>query len=109
MPEIQRPPVRFALVEATSEPEDDPGLTYCDACTNGRTEGRRFTLSIDEGVACLACPEEGCSGPLIDSDMLQMDPIVVTATVETSGGTFEHPNDVNVWFNVEPVPEQFVP
>lgn len=75
-------------------------LWQCEDCAAGRIEGRTFTLSIDEGVAGLGCPVPECSGLDIDSEMLQLDDVDVTITLEKSGGTYEYPNDCNYWYDV---------
>lgn len=96
----------FVLVESSPEDgEPDPVLWRCPDCAAGRVQGRSLVLSIDEGVAGIGCPVENCSGLDIDSEMLQTDGIAVTLRLEKSGGTYEYPNDCDVWFVVEPAKE----
>lgn len=93
----------FELVEAEGVDEDPFALHQCEDCAAGRITGRTFLLSIEEGRAGLSCPVEDCSGLLFDYvDGLTMSDIPVTLAIEKSGGTYEYPNDCDVWFVVTP-------
>lgn len=86
----------FGLSEA-----GPPDPWMCDDCLNLRpVEGRKFTLSIEEGQAIVSCAVEGCSGPQFEPDMLQMNSVPITLALRTEGGSYEYPHDVNVWFDV---------
>jgi len=78
-------------------------LWRCEDCEKGNIFDRTMRLCISEGIASLSCSVENCCGPEVDSEMLEMDSIDVSVSIDKSGGTYEYPNDCNVWFALTPV------
>jgi hypothetical protein len=98
------PRLEFAEFDESPDDEQPSDIAQCDDCKNHIISGRTFLLGIDGGLAAIACPNDGCdAGPDIDPDMLQMPDIKVTLALRFEGGTFEHPQDGDYYFDITAV------